>query len=282
MIIIDFLIEDLDNDMKKEIDVIITASSRPELIDYCLEAFKDLIRFSGKMRFILHEDFIFPAKSELVIVKAKKYKFDVIFKSNPSKGLGWALMQALCEVKTKYCFYLQEDWEFEKSVDLDAIIEAMEEDKSVNSIIFNKNQTLPNHMGFQMKERQVGSLKLCTSPGWFLLPAVWRTDFIRSRWQVWQGRPEGCFTKIFGSHEVRLNPEYVIKHMGTYFYGGLSSYRFVRHLGDTWRMAKWRLEKGKPGGNDVLLEYVNRMRDPSLGPLPQRPSTKTKSGWFPE
>lgn len=269
--------------MKREIDIIITASSRPELVDYCITALKNKMYYLGKVRFIFHEDFVFPKKSEIVIEQIKKYNIDLVLQTNPAEGLGSALMKVLSEVKTKYCFYLQEDWEFERVFDLDQIVWAMESDKTINSVIFNKNRTYPNQMGFQMKEYLLNSnLRLCSSPGWFLLPAVWRTEFVRDRWRVQKGRPEGSFTKGFGTHEQRKDPEYSAKHMGSYFYGGLGEYRYVRHLGDSWRMAHWRLEKGEPGGTDVEMGCIKNTRAPWLVEMPKRPSNKTKSGWFPE
>lgn len=265
------------------LDVLITASSRPELINYCYESVKKNILFSGDLRFILHEDFVFPEKSEQVLLWAKEKNIDMVLQTNPAKGLGFALMKMLGLVTTKYCFYLQEDWEFERYVDIDQLICTMESDEKINSVIFNKNRNQPGCMGFQTKECLFDTnLRLCTAPGWFLLPAIWRTDFIRSKWKEWDGRPEGAITNVFGSHEERSNPDYVIKNMGTYFYGGLREYRYVRHLGDTWRMAKWRLEENNPGGSDIPVEIGQRMRAPWLEPMPKRPSNKTESGWYPD
>jgi hypothetical protein len=72
------------------LDVLIMASSRPQLIPYCLQSFERFVESQQtniKFRYLLHEDFVFPKESEKVIQWAKKWgKFDVIIEGNPKKG----------------------------------------------------------------------------------------------------------------------------------------------------------------------------------------------------
>ena len=63
--------------------------------------------------------------------------------------------------------------------------------------------------------------------------------------------------------------------IGAYFYGGFGEYRYVRHIGGTWRMADWQRQNNKPGGV-VHWEFVNVKRDrsPWLGEFVERPLNK--------
>lgn len=269
--------------MLEQLDILITGSSRPELFPYCLESFKRMIHFSGRMRFILHEDFVLPNKSDRVIGLSSIEDFDCILKTNPAQGLGNALVLGLKEVQTPFVFYLQEDWEFERPVDLDLLLYVMQQYDEINSFIFNKNRNFSGQMSFPMHECLfLYEVKACVSPGWFLLPSLWRTEFIRQRWKPHAERPEGKFTRSFGSHEQRKDSEFCKREMGAFLLGPAGDYRYVRHLGDSWRMAPWRMQGGKPGGNDISEAAVKTVRAPWLPPLPPRPSTKTKSGWYPE
>jgi len=244
-----------------DIDMLITSSSRPQLFPYFWESFKKMIIFRGKLRVIVHEDFVFPEESRKVIeylegLKAKG-EIDEIHTADPPRGLGMALDYMIGNhIKDKYCLYFQEDWEMERPVDLDELIWIMEDHPQINQVYFNK---IRNTGGTTGRQHHFNGVNLCISHHWAFLPGIWRMSKVREMWKATATRPEGHFTNQFGGHEQRMNDDWCEKNMGSYIYGETGAFRYARHLGNNWRMASWRLENGKPGGRhsvDMDVPYM--------------------------
>ena len=267
------------------LDVLITASSRPQLIEFCLRSFIEKMHFSGTFRFLLHEDFVFEEQSRAVLRWATRNEvvhFDIIRQAHPAVGLGAAMERMLVRIRSPFMFYLQEDWEFERHVDLDQAIWTMEQTPELNSLIFFKYRTPSTINSFSLEETRFDMLTCSLYNTWSLLPSLWRSSFIKSRWVTRKERPEGFFTNSLGSAAQRMRPEFCRKQLGVYIYGPNGDYRYVRHLGNTWRMAAWRLEDGAPGGNEPGPEFDAKTRAPWLPPMEARPSSKAPTGQYPE
>lgn len=268
-----------------ELDVLITASSRPQLLKPTVEYFHKFIHFEGKMRWILHEDFVYKEQSKETIKWAKESGyFDEIYEDDPPLGLGVSIEEMLKKINTKFMFYLQDDWVFERPVDLDRIVYTMERDDKINCIHFNKYRNMPMVDGFKQKEMTLtdAGLRVCIFHSWSLLPGVWRTDFVRDRWiEPRTNRPVAWFTwqlgsgikrrgKMIKNFEARLNNrksdiyketkgkwenvpsdeevyKYLQENVGVYLYGHLGDPRYIRHIGEDLRMEHWRRKDGKPG-----------------------------------
>ena len=255
------------------VDVLITASSRPLLIPYCVESFRRGIYTKRNMRWLLHEDFVFPKESGKVLEWAKSTGyFDIIDYHKSCVGLGYSLYHMIPKLKSKYTLYIQDDWELERPVDLDEIIWVMECNKDINLVIFNKFKNFGSIGGFDLLEHTFESgLKLCLYNAFALLPGIWRTEFVRDRYtQPIKYKPEGTFTNLIGSHDQRLRADFCRKNLGAYFYGETGDFRYVRHLGNNWRMATWQMEKGKPGGNPAMEASGEQYRAPWV-PFEDRP-----------
>jgi hypothetical protein len=257
------------------IDVLLMSSSRPQLLKYTISSFK---RFVGKLsnnklKYMLHEDFVFPEQSIQSIDIAKSEKFDVIEKHQPKVGLGISMDYMFKKhVKSDYFVYLQDDWEFERPIELDRIIWVMENNPQINLIIFSHYKNIRPDWEFKSKEYDFDGLKLCSYNGWSFNCGVWRRNIIDKKWRVREIRPEGYFTNQFGTHNERLDSDFCYKNIGAYYYGGIGEPRYVRHLGSTWRMADWRLENGKPSGKrEWEIMSLKRDRAEWLGDLPKRP-----------
>lgn len=260
----------------EKLTVLIFGSSRPKLLPYFWKSLNEMCHYDGKMRYIFHEDFIYPKESEKVIEflkKERKKGYDIIIeKHNPSVGLGYSMDYIFNKYKDdKFIFYLQEDWEFERPVDIGQILWVMKQNKHINCIFFNKYKTTPSINRIKQPVKNYSGLDMCLYHSWTFLPGIWRMDKVREKWAVRKERPEGFFTQQFGSHDQRKNDKYVEKNIGCYIYGKHHEYRYIRHLGNSWRMASWRLENGKPGG---MIEWDIQdlpFRAPWLGHLPKRP-----------
>lgn len=260
-----------------EIDFMVFGSSRPQLLNYTYNSFmKYVISSNIQINKILNEDFVYSGKSSKSVEYAKDNGFK-IYENNPPIGLGKSMKQRILECNSPYIFYLQDDWEFERPVELDRLLWIMERNPRVNCITFNKYRNMKK-TDFEDKEIIIDDVKFCLCPGWQFLPGIWRTSFIKPRWKKYGTRverPEGFWQNTFGTHEQRLNHKYLEKNVGAYMLGGFGEYRYVRHIGGTWRMADWQRKNNKPGG--VLhWEFMNveRDRSPWLGELAYRPLNK--------
>ena len=130
----------------------------------------------------------------------------------------------------------------------------MDHHPHINQVFFNKikNNAVVNKC--RQEERTFEKRRFCVYHGFTFNPGIWRTKFVRKYWPTGVTiRPEGAFQAQFGSHEKRKNTQYCEDVVGSYIYGPQGEARYIRHLGNDWRMANWRLEthNGKivPGGN---------------------------------
>lgn len=258
--------------MEKIIDVLIMSSSRPQLLPYCVDSLYNMI-FSCtyvKPRFLLHEDFVIPKESEKVIEYAKSQGFDVIEKHKPNIGQGFAMNHMLKFIKSKYLFRMEDDWEFERPVDLDKALWIMDKYPLVNCIIFNKNKNCTWKMSIGINEYDFEGQKLTLSAGWFFIPGIWRMDKVRKHWSAREFKPEGHWQDSLREKGKKIDKEYCYNKIGAYFYGGKDDYRYIRHLGNTWKMENW---KKKEVDESLVWDFVGLKSDraPWIGKLPKRP-----------
>jgi len=240
------------------LEVLITGSSRPQLWPIFWESFKKMCVIRKPYEVIAHEDFVFPEESNKVITYLEdlksKNEIHTIDTDRPPKGLGHCMNHYITKRLTaKYVFYLQEDWYMERPVDIDQIMWVMDQNPKINLIFFNKIRNVGSINHQEQKEFTYSGLKMCLYHAWPFLPGIWRTDFARKRWVYRKDHPEGAMTNAFGTHDQRTSVDYCVNNIGAYIYGPQGDSRYVRHLGNDWRMASWRLEEGRPGGNHNSL-----------------------------
>lgn len=266
------------------IDIIITSSSRPQLFPYCWESFKKMVCIRGDKRVIVHEDVVFKRESEQVLKYLeelqKKGEIQEYYSTSPARGLGMTLDWLIKEkINSKYMFYLQEDWEFERPVDLDQLMWVMDQNQKVNLIFLNKVINPESLNDSLLRQHTYSGVDMCLYHAWAFLPGLWRMDFVKKHWRARLERPEGYFTNAFGNHLQRMDCDYCERVMGTYVLGQTNEYRYVRHIGNDWRMAKWRLKNGKPGGyhNEYMDVPVMAPWIPYLQRPIQNPNAKRKN-----
>ncbi len=237
-----------------KVDILITGSSRPQLIPYCVESIQRFIVSQAKdteFKWFLHEDAIIPSKSEAVVKFAEQTGlFEKVVVTVPSRGLGHGMdLMIKNHITAPYMLYVQEDFEIERTgIDIDRIIWTMERHPELNYIIFNKIKNGMRIADFQPEEFDFDGLKLTINNACHFIPSFWRMCTCRGRWSMREHRPEGHFVNQWGDHLQRSDIEWSKKNMGCYFYGGLGEYPYVSHNGATWRMAEWRRDGNKPGG----------------------------------
>lgn len=273
-----------------KLEVLITSSSRPQLFPFFWESFKRMCIIREKPKVTVHEDFVFPEESKKVVEYLKRLNEQrgeniIIDHDDPPMGLGNALTHYYKRrVEAEYMFYMQEDWEFERPIDIDQILWVMDRNPHINLVFFNKIKNNGSINKQKQQEFVYDGLPMCCYHAWAFLPGIWRTNFVRHHMKngFAPERPEGNFTNRFGNHETRTPVDYVVKNMGTYIYGKQGESRYIRHLGNNWRMAKWRLEgpRGdlRPGGN----HNPDTMDLPYMAPWVPYPKRPVQGGDYPQ
>lgn len=124
----------------------------------------------------------------------------------------------------------------------------MDENPKINCVFFNKIINTKTINRIPQPEYNYNGLRLCLYHGWAFLPGIWRMSKVRKHWKPVKERPEGHFTNQLGAFEQRSKAKYLENRVGCYIYGPQGDWRYVRHMGNDWRMAEWRLEGNSPGG----------------------------------
>jgi len=237
------------------IDIMITGSSRPQLIPYCVDAIKRFITSQSKTinyKWYLHEDSIFPELSKQTVEYAKSTGiFEKIILTEPAEGLGLSIDRMIREhITAPFMLYVQEDFEFNRTgIDMDRIIWTMNNHKSINYIIFNKRNNRKVSKTFIPEECDFDGMKLTLWNACNMIPSLWRMDKCREKWRVRVNIPEGYWINSWGNQDQRNDVAWLKNNMGCYLYGGYNEYAYAEHIGNTWRMEEWRMIDGKPGGN---------------------------------
>lgn len=221
-----------------KLDIVICGSSRPELVPYCINSVNKYIISQSRntdFRIIFHEDFVDKNKSQKT-VKWCENNGVIVVKSNPSVGYGNALHNIINNhVKSDYMMNLQDDWEFERTgIDIDRIIWTMQNNK-LWSIVFHKYPMSRYKQDHFNKEYDYDGMKLVLCNGWRMIPSVWNTSIVRSRFKGCNAKPEATLINSFGTGDKRKEESYCLKNVRSYYFGALREHRWVRHIGNTWR-----------------------------------------------
>lgn len=256
---------------QRNLDVVITASSRPKLLKYTINYFlKFCYLWGNNFRFLINEDFVIPKESEKTIrwLNEKwEWKNKVIFFHKKPLGLEQSLLLLMKEVKTPFFFYLQDDWVFERPVELDRILWIMENKPKMNLVFFNKHHNMAIYRkNIKQPEESFQGLdphaKFCLFHSWSFLPGIWRTDFSLNKYEKAlktskrETAPAKMTETIRSWEEMDRamhsgNFSLFRDKVGSYIWGGHGERRFVRHIGEDHRMESWRLVNGKPGSEGV-------------------------------
>jgi len=252
---------------KRKMDILVIASSRLEQLKYTIDHFLKFAHFYGDYRFILHEDFVIPKESEKVIKWAENqkdiFKPENIHYHNPPLGLIGTTSYTLNLVKTPFFFNLQDDWIFERPIEIDRILRLMENVDDINLIVFAKHR-IPKYKSniklteFKFPEIDSG-ITLSQYSTWSFIPAIWRSSFsipicLKAMKNKNKRTAPARMTNTIRTPDKKKDVEYLRKNMGAYFYGGHGEYRWVRHIGENARMEEWRIENGKPGKEGICQE----------------------------
>jgi len=217
-----------------------------------------MVHYDGERRIIIHEDCVFPEESRKVINyiddKIDITKDDLLY-SNPSIGLGKTLDNLVNNyITSDFVFYIQDDFEFERPIDLNRLLWLMKKHDDINLIFLKRSK---NRF---VEEVDIDGVNICKFILWSFNPGLWRMSTFRKYWKPTEIEPELEFNMNIGTPEVR-------RDMGLYVLGRHDSYNHIRHLGYDCRMAKWHQVDSKPGKHPTKEAIDLKNRAPWLGIL---------------
>ena len=209
------------------------------------------MKFSGKFRWIYHEDVLNVKASDKCIEIAKDYEFDVIGKNDPPIGQGASLTWLLKHVQGDYVINWEDDQAAIREIDLDRIIYIMDKyvDR-INQIAFHKREIEKNHYDWVAEEMELEGVNFVTNPHWAYVPAIWRMSYIKPRW----------LGSNSGNHHWEQNAKlknqnvndlagprpaaWVMKNTKTFYYGKVAEPAYIKHLGsgNSLREGEYRWE----------------------------------------
>lgn len=236
--------------------LIIFASSRPDLLEITLNSIEKFLIRRKPLKIIVNEDIVFTKQSERTVKLLKQWQQQGIiyeyYVSN-SRGLGYSMDNMFNQYKYPYIINWQDDWELERPIDIEELVWIMQNNEQINQVIFNKYKNMDVLNGFKQIQYQFGYKDFCINQYWMFIPSLWRMSFVRKYWKRFDNKPEANFKRMLTQHNST-------EQIGAYLYDKMYTPRYVRHIGDDYRMAKWRLQNGKPGGEAKTEDQDKRYR----------------------
>jgi len=123
------------------VDVVITSCARPEMLERTVVSFMDNVKFSGNLRTILIEDFVEDEDRRVAgraWIEANASMFDEVLVMRENVGPYKQFQNAASNVTAPYMFKLDDDAEFVKEIDLDAMVRVMAEDGTLAQLILRR------------------------------------------------------------------------------------------------------------------------------------------------
>lgn len=123
------------------VDVLITSCARPDVLERTVKSFKNKIKTSCDLRYILVEDKVNNENRQNVgkqwINKHKGWFDEIIFHDRKvGKGFWWQEILKIC--KTPYHIHLEDDNEFINGFKIDLILEIMQKRDDIIEVIFSR------------------------------------------------------------------------------------------------------------------------------------------------
>lgn len=249
----------------RDLDVIITSSSRPELLKLTLQYFETNIHFHGNIRFILNEDFVIKKESEKLVKWAKNsgyFKQEDIYCHQKPLGLDNVIIKLIDKVKTPYYIYLQDDWILERPLEIDKVMYIMDKIPNINNILFYKYKVPHMINKIKLKEYYFKQFPqyLTMYFSWEFIPHIARTSFVKPIIkEAMKDRKRRTapakLTHYLRDPSKREDYDFLYNNVGVFMWGGYNEPRWFRHIGEDARMENWRMTAdGKPGKENTYQE----------------------------
>lgn len=224
-----------------DVDIIRTSASRPLFLRLTTESWRERLSFSGKLRWIVHEDTLNAVASTACIDYVKGPGcYDRIGCNAPPIGQAKSLTWLWKQAETKYVLSVEDDWLLLEHIDLDRMCALMDAHPEINQIAFFKRPLMEQRHTYVKRSKLVDGIWLTSGPHWAFTPALCRREWLVERWNP-KVRPihHGFQHVIKWGAPTPLTADWTDEHMGTYFLGKIGSYSagdprtglYVQHLG---------------------------------------------------
>ena len=216
------------------IDIIRISASRPDLLTKSTESMIKNIKYSGELRYHLHEDVLNSRLSDECLKYANESKvFTTIYSDNPPIGQGPSLSMMLDNVASEYVIHWEDDYELIQPLDLDMVVKILDENKDVNQICFHKRRIMKEKPGYVKIQVERSGVELTTNPHWAFMPAIWRMSYIMPKWKSFPMNIHWEMNHILkgGKNIENIDCNWVIKNTGTYYLGAIGHGHYTNHIG---------------------------------------------------
>jgi len=250
--------------MTQPYEVLVTAvSERADLFIQTMESMLENLD-TPPSRLIVHEDVrpgSRPGEIRLWLNTALamgKFPAYTLKETEPSRGLGPAMLWCFQQATTPIVFYTQEDWQFVRRVPVGACLDIMEEHK-LNHVRFNKRKTMKakhedtNHPWKKVEVEfavpgialltlppQSQMQKFCISDHWYTQASLWRVAPALPGLEACQGFPQAnrfvaefnaWMNRTYGDGREWQEQQHRHERLKTYIWGPVAEPAFIKHLG---------------------------------------------------
>jgi hypothetical protein len=220
------------------IDVCVWGASRPHLFRRTIAAFRDHVRFSGRLRFFLDDGDFHPERARASASIAESLGFDGVHVERVG-SYGFAMTNAFDRwVRAPLMFSLEDDLLALRTLDLDLACDAFLQNPGLNQLFFNrrKNYSNPAERPFVLRALSInGCTWPCMSSGhWYFGPALWRMAYVRPRWKGFHDNVHFGINSARGflpSDGTPAGPEWHADVLGALTWGPPKEPPFFDHIG---------------------------------------------------
>lgn len=205
------------------IDVLMTTSSRFNDFRKTIKSFLENVECKDGYRLLLHEDVRDEAESKRITNWAEG-TFEEILISDPFVGRASGFRKLLDLVNSTYFVYLEQDWEFNKLVNLDKLRDIMARRRNINQIAFSNSRYIVKPSWSWIEQ---GGLVFTISKFWYMSPSLCRKTFTLRRMNFFM--PPNCGKTFTQSVTAELGKF----KLGVYALGEPGEY--VKHIGPEGR-----------------------------------------------
>ena len=164
--------------------IVFTCEGREHLLPQTLESFREKVNYQFSKVVLAIDGKI--SKQILEIVNP-----DIVVNNYTRKGYIFNILNAISLIETDFFFWLEDDWHFQKELNIDSALEHIKSSMSIAEATFGKYDTL--------KSKESDCADFIESPfGFSANPSLCRTKIIKEAFQYLLTIPKNEFTKFTG------------------------------------------------------------------------------------
>ena len=226
------------------IDITITSTLRPDVLEETLISFKTKLFNEGDYRIIINIDPVGNKKVTQDDVESvvRKHFDDVIVNKPVTANFSKALIWCWSQCESKYVFNLEDDWTLNKTVDINELKHLLETNDNLASIRLNKRNNTETMKGVKYSQKFNHIIGKHRYDSFSLNPSIIKKEFI-----------DACLKGMIGNTnpETQLRDrkcslyEKVISKWDYAVYGNFGDKSLIVDIGSKWRCDRGLTNKKK-------------------------------------